>query len=117
LRKADGAGDTDVEPEKGALSDAFKRAAVRWGIGRYLYGIGPVWVSLEPEGDDGSVTAIAPREFARLRRIIGAAAGIPRKFMDAVANAPLPQDDPRGFADAVAGPGLEAAAVFRICLR
>lgn len=37
--KEDGAGDTDMEAEKGALSDAFKRAGVRWGIGRYLYGI------------------------------------------------------------------------------
>jgi hypothetical protein len=79
LWKADGAGDTDVEAEKGALSDAFKRAAVRWGIGRYLYGIGPVWVALDPAADDGSAPAIAPREFARLRRIIGAATGIPRK--------------------------------------
>jgi hypothetical protein len=35
--KANGAGDTDVEAEKGATSDAFKRAAVLWGIGRYLY--------------------------------------------------------------------------------
>lgn len=35
--KADGAGDTDVEAEKGAISDAFKRAGVKWGIGRYLY--------------------------------------------------------------------------------
>jgi hypothetical protein len=40
LWKSDGAGDTDVEAEKGALSDAFKRAAVRWGIGRYLYDLG-----------------------------------------------------------------------------
>lgn len=31
---------TDVEPEKGAVSDAFKRAAVRWGIGRELYNDG-----------------------------------------------------------------------------
>jgi hypothetical protein len=37
LWKADGAGDTAYEAEKGALSSAFKRAAVRWGIGRYLY--------------------------------------------------------------------------------
>lgn len=37
--KEDGAGDTDMEAEKGALSDALKRAAVRWGIGRYLYDI------------------------------------------------------------------------------
>jgi len=42
--KADGAGDSDIEAEKGALSDAFKRAAVRWGIGRYLYSLDAVWV-------------------------------------------------------------------------
>lgn len=42
--KEDGAGDTDFEAEKGALSDAFKRAAVRLGIGRYLYDLGDVWV-------------------------------------------------------------------------
>lgn len=48
--KADGAGDTDVEAEKGALSDAFKRAAVRWGVGRYLYGLPSPWVAIEPFG-------------------------------------------------------------------
>lgn len=48
--KSDGAGDTDVEAEKGALSDAFKRAAVRWGVGRYLYDLEAVWVDLEPAG-------------------------------------------------------------------
>lgn len=42
--KADGAGDTQVEAEKGSLSDAFKRAAVRWGIGRYLYALDAPWV-------------------------------------------------------------------------
>src|SRR4051812_8095692 len=31
LWKADGAGATDIEGDKGALSDALKRAAVRWG--------------------------------------------------------------------------------------
>lgn len=35
--RTDGAGDTDIEAEKGGLSDAFKRAAVKWGVGRYLY--------------------------------------------------------------------------------
>ena len=45
--KADGAGDSDIEAEKGALSDAFKRAAVRWGIGRYLYHIASPWVDLD----------------------------------------------------------------------
>lgn len=45
--KADGAGATDMEAEKGALSDAFKRAAVRFGIGRYLYELDSPWVELE----------------------------------------------------------------------
>jgi hypothetical protein len=29
---------SDIEPEKGSYSEAFKRAAVKWGIGRDLYG-------------------------------------------------------------------------------
>lgn len=41
--KSDGAGDTAVEGEKGGISDALKRAAVQWGIGRYLYRLGNVW--------------------------------------------------------------------------
>lgn len=44
VTKADGAGDTDVEADKGAISDAFKRAAVKWGIGRYLYDMPTPWV-------------------------------------------------------------------------
>lgn len=44
ITKADGAGDTQVEAEKGSLSDAFKRAAVKWGIGRYLYDLPTPWV-------------------------------------------------------------------------
>lgn len=41
--KCDGAGDTAVEGEKGGISDAFKRSAVLWGIGRYLYRLPTVW--------------------------------------------------------------------------
>ena len=48
--KANGAGDTQVEAEKGAISDAMKRAAVVWGVGRYLYDVQNVWVELEPMG-------------------------------------------------------------------
>lgn len=32
---------SDIEPEKGSYSEAFKRAAVKWGIGRDLYGHAP----------------------------------------------------------------------------
>lgn len=51
--KADGAGDTAVEGEKGGISDAFKRAAVPWGVGRYLYRIGAPWVPCECYERDG----------------------------------------------------------------
>ena len=37
ITKTDGAGDTGIEGEKGAISDSIKRAGVLWGIGRYLY--------------------------------------------------------------------------------
>lgn len=45
--KSDGAGATDMEAEKGAMSDAFKRAAVNFGVGRYLYDIDSPWIELE----------------------------------------------------------------------
>ncbi len=48
--KANGAGDTNFEAEKGAFSDSFKRAAVLWGIGRYLYDMPSIWVDLAPGG-------------------------------------------------------------------
>ena len=37
ITKWDGAENTDFEAIKGGLSDAFKRAGYKWGIGRYLY--------------------------------------------------------------------------------
>ena len=40
IGKTDTGVESNWEPEKGAFSDALKRAAVRWGIGRYLYGDG-----------------------------------------------------------------------------
>lgn len=47
LWRAGGAGDTDIEAEKGAISDAFKRAAVLWGVGRYLYELPNQWIALD----------------------------------------------------------------------
>ena len=37
VTKWDGAENTQIESVKGGLSDSMKRAAVQWGIGRYLY--------------------------------------------------------------------------------
>jgi hypothetical protein len=50
LWRANGAGDSDIEAEKGKASDAFKRAAVMWGIGRYLYSMSNEWVPITEKG-------------------------------------------------------------------
>lgn len=66
--KADGAGNTDFEAEKGALSDSFKRAAVRWGIGRYLYNLASPWVPIESRGKSHFITAEGKRTLDALLR-------------------------------------------------
>ena len=68
--KVDGAGDTDIEGEKGGLSDAFKRAAVKWGVGRYLYRCESPWVELE----DGK--RIKKGQEAKLAKALGGV-GVP----------------------------------------
>ena len=45
--RSNGAGETNVEGEKGQFSDAFKRAAVLWGVGRYLYYLPNEWVEID----------------------------------------------------------------------
>lgn len=50
VHKEDGADKTDVEATKGGLTDAFKRAAVHWGVGRYLYFHTPRWEEVEARG-------------------------------------------------------------------
>ena len=51
--KSDGAGDSNFEPEKGGISDSLKRAAVQWGIGRYLYSFPPIFAKTFTDPDDG----------------------------------------------------------------
>lgn len=72
--KADGAGDSDVEAEKGALSDAFKRAAVRWGVGRYLYHLASPWVAIEAKGRSHFITDEAKVSLRKLLTREGAPA-------------------------------------------
>lgn len=62
VHKQDGAGRTDVEPVKGGISGALKRAAVAWGIGRYLYELPQVLVDLE-DGKYFKGKIILPDEF------------------------------------------------------
>lgn len=50
VTKWDGAENTAVESVKGGLSGSLKRAAVMWGVGRYLYELPAQWVRLDERG-------------------------------------------------------------------
>lgn len=50
ITKWDGAEESDIEAIKGSLSSAMKRAAVQFGIGRYLYYLDSPWVEIEQKG-------------------------------------------------------------------
>ncbi len=78
---------SDIEPVKGAHSDAFKRAAVKWGIGRDLYG-------------DHARPAQAPRTAPAPRQTPVASSAPPD-------DEPPPPVDPRDFVRSP-GPGQYA---------
>lgn len=63
--KSDGAGETAVEGDKGGISDAFKRAAVHWGIGRYLYRLDDVYAPCEIFNDKWSKWIGSPWDSVR----------------------------------------------------
>ena len=65
VTKFDGAENSDFEPIKGGLSDSFKRAAITWGIGRYLYEMEGIWVEIEEKGKS---FAIRKEEYGRLEK-------------------------------------------------
>lgn len=50
VTKWDAAEETNVEAVKGGRSGAMKRAAVQWGIGRYLYNLDAGWGVVSPGG-------------------------------------------------------------------
>jgi len=62
ITKWDGAENTAIEPIKGGLSGSMKRAAVQWGIGRYLYSYNASeWVDLDDYGRPKSTPSL-PKE-------------------------------------------------------
>src|SRR5260221_12559938 len=40
---------SSFDPSKGCVSDALKRCAVLWGIGRYLYNVPSAWVTMDAQ--------------------------------------------------------------------
>lgn len=85
IDKSDGAGNTDVEGDKGALSDALKRAAVKWGIGRYLYDLPATWAECDSYEKNGKKVFKdwTPQGLIKLARIAGGVAGKPAVITDA----------------------------------
>jgi len=53
ISKSDVGGESEQKDEgdrrKAAFSDSLKRAAIKWGVGRYLYGLDPQWVDYDPQ--------------------------------------------------------------------
>lgn len=73
-RDAQNATDEDLDKEtKAVLSDSFKRAARRWGIGRYLASLDKPWVECVPVGRS---FVIADFEYPRLAQLAGAPPGV-----------------------------------------
>lgn len=52
ITKWDGSDDSNMDAVKGGLSAAMKRAAVQWGIGRYLYKLDQNRIPLKEHGDN-----------------------------------------------------------------
>ena len=65
VTKWDGADNSQVEAVKGGLSGATKRAAVQWGVGRYLYDLPATWVRLDDRGRFAETPRIPPAYLPR----------------------------------------------------
>lgn len=69
IAKSDAGSASNSEPSLGAVSHCFKRAAVHWGIGRYLYNVPAMWVTAEKAGRSWRLNEVTLRELrAKLPR-------------------------------------------------
>jgi hypothetical protein len=66
-RRDVGKDDNENEQEKSAYSDAFKRAAVKFGVGRFLYDLPKMWAKVRPIG---KTFVLADGEESRLRAMV-----------------------------------------------
>lgn len=71
VTKEDGGENTQIEAVKGGLSDSFKRAAVKWGIGRYLYKLDSSYHEIHKgwaKGDDINVAERGAGHLGHIKR-------------------------------------------------
>jgi hypothetical protein len=71
VQKMDVGGESEQKDEgdrrKAAVSDALKRAAVKFGVGRYLYSLGSQWVDYDPQKKKFAKTPALP-DWAQKRK-------------------------------------------------
>lgn len=92
-----------IDPVKTAVSDAFKRAAVHWGLGRYLYEFEAPWVALKEGGKYFAAQPSLPRHLLPEGDVSATKAGAPADAGGA------PAADSRKGARLTAVPGTEPA--------
>ena len=64
VRKDDCWTESNTEQEKGEASDAFKRACVNWGIGRFLYTLPRIYISeVEEKNNKYDITNFVKTKF------------------------------------------------------
>jgi hypothetical protein len=101
---SEGMGDT----LKGAYSDALKRAAVQFGIGRYLYSLGETWVAVG-ERNGKAVLTDESRTAAR-KFYVDRVGGAPSPAPAATAPAKMPAAPPSAPSPVAQGPNPPVAA-------
>jgi hypothetical protein len=94
LSKMDVGGPSEQEDEgdrrKAAASDALKRAAVKWGLARYIYRLPRVWVPYDPKAKQltppelppWALPYVSPRDAAALLALIQQTGTDPERFCE-----------------------------------
>ena len=77
--KEDGASSTNFEPIKGGISDSMKRAAVQFGIGRYLYDAESIWAPAKQVGKSVIIKDKPKLTFKNGKHTVGDAENIPNE--------------------------------------
>ena len=100
LRCDAGEADKEGEPLKSAVSDALKRAAVHFGVGRFLYLLPTVWGEYDEQKRTWkSQPQIKPKDLEEICRIIGYKGSVPdaqrvtRQQVEESFGAPPPPDE------------------------
>jgi hypothetical protein len=63
--KSDCGTESNIEKEKGESSDSFKRAAVMWGVGRFLYNLKVIKLPVKQDGNKFSPFSEARGKFIK----------------------------------------------------